>query len=332
TKAFYHPEQEIKVVDLKNHASPFPEPVDKVLSVFRLAWIIRREQPDFLVSYSTLLNVLNGLISLVNGTHHHTRHIGSERNSVLRYTKSRLWRIICRIFYHGLAALYANNAPAVNQLQTLIGLAPERTCLIPNLLDTDYYQRQPEQSPAANHPFTILIPARVCDQKNQAILIPVASSLKKSGCPVQFILAGSPEPAYASVLKQQISAQQLDEFFVWKGQQADIRHWYLTCNLVLLPSKFEGLSNSFIEAMACGAIVMGSRISSFTTVIEDGINGYIMDIDQPEAIASKIQKAMQLDLHTSNELRQKARATVLEYGPEGYYRRFLQMLDQVRAR
>ncbi|MDD2458688.1 MAG: hypothetical protein PHQ83_09315, partial [Eubacteriales bacterium] len=68
TKAFYHPEQEIKVVDLKNHASPFPEPVDKVLSVFRLAWIIRREQPDFLVSYSTLLNVLNGLISLINRT------------------------------------------------------------------------------------------------------------------------------------------------------------------------------------------------------------------------------------------------------------------------
>jgi acetyl esterase/lipase len=36
-KAFYHPEQDIIVVDIKNYQSPFPEAVDKVLSIFRLA-------------------------------------------------------------------------------------------------------------------------------------------------------------------------------------------------------------------------------------------------------------------------------------------------------
>lgn len=332
TKAFYHPEQEIEVVDLKNHTSPLPERVDKVLSVFRLARIIRREQPDFLVSYSTLLNVLNGLISLINRTNRHTRHIGSERNSVLRYTNSRLWRVICTIFYRGLAALYANNVPAVDQLQTLIGLSPERTHLIPNLLDTEYFQCQPEQNRAANSVYTILIPARICDQKNQSILVPVAEHLKSMGCQVQFILSGSPEPVYATGLKQQISAKQLDDYFVWTGQLEDIRHWYWTCDLVLLPSKFEGLSNSLIEAMASQAIIMGSRIPSFTTVIQDGINGYLIDTDQPAAISSKIEQIMHLDPQTRNKLRQNARATVLEYGPEGYYQRFMHLLDQVGVR
>ena len=77
---------------------------------------------------------------------------------------------------------------------------------------------------------------------------------------------------------------------------------------------------------------MGSSIPSFTTMIQDGINGYIIEIDQPEAIASKIKGVMQLDTDTRDDLRQKARATVLEYGPEGYYRRFMQMLDQLETR
>lgn len=331
-KAFYHPEQDIIVVDIKNYQSPFPEAVDKVLSIFRLARIIRRAQPDYLVSYSTLLNVLNGLIGLINVTNRKTRHIGSERNSVLRYTQGHLWRVLCRVFYHGLAALYTNNTPAVEQLQTIIGLEPERTFLIPNILDTGFFQRQTDLHPADRSVFSILVPARVCEQKNQAILIPVATLLKKRGHAIQFILAGSPEPAYAAHLKQQIAAEHLEDCFAWIGQQENIRQLYSTCDLVLLPSKFEGFSNSFIEAMACEAIVMGSDIPSFTDVIKDGVNGFIIDISQPEAIAVKIQAVIRLDPPSEQNVRQQARAAVLGYGPEGYYQRFMQMLEQVGAR
>jgi len=332
TKAFYHPEPEIEVVDIKNHMSLFPERVDKVLSVFRLAQIIRREQPDFLVSYSTLLNVLNGLIRLLNLTNRNTRHIGSERNSVLRYTKSRLWRVICRIFYHGLAALYANNAAAVDQLQDLLGLDPERTYLIPNLLDTDYFQYQPEINTGDPKIFTILVPARICEQKNQAVLIPVARALKNSGLKVMFILAGQPDLVYATQLKQQIASNHVEECFAFIGQQENIRQLYCSSDMVFLPSKFEGLSNSLIEAMACESLVMVSRIPSFTAVVEDGVNGFVIDPDQPQTIAHKIQAVRQLDAQTQLNLRQQARTSVLEYGPESYYQRFNQMLNQVGAR
>lgn len=328
-KAFYHPEQEIEVVDIKNYVSPFPEPVDKVLSIFRLARIIRHEQPDFLVSYSTLLNVLNGLISLLNISNRKTRHIGSERNSVLRYTQGYLWRVLCRIFYHGLAALYANNSPAVEQLQNLIGIEQERTFLIPNILDTDYFQAQAETKPANDTVFSILVPARVCEQKNQAILIPVAAKLLKTGYRIRFVLAGNPEQAYTSKLKQQIVAAYLEDSFAWIGQQENIRYLYSTSDLVLLPSKFEGFSNSFIEAMACEAIVMGSNIPSFTDVIQDGVNGFIIDISQPDSIASKIEFVMHLDAGVLRDIRHQARSTVLEYGPEGYYQRFMKMLEEV---
>ncbi len=166
-----------------------------------------------------MLNVLNGLIGLINVTNRKTRHIGSERNSVLRYTQGHLWRVLCRVFYHGLAALYTNNTPAVEQLQTIIGLEPERTFLIPNILDTGFFQRQTDLHPADRSVFSILVPARVCEQKNQAILIPVATLLKKRGHAIQFILAGSPEPAYAAQLKQQIASEHLEDCFAWMASR-----------------------------------------------------------------------------------------------------------------
>ena len=67
-------------------------------------------------------------------------------------------------------------------------------------------------------------------------------------------------------------------------------------------------------------------------MIEDGVNGFIIDISQPEAIADKIQTIIQLDPQSQQNLRLQARATVLGYGPDGYYQNFMQMLEQAGAR
>jgi len=147
-----------------------------------------------------------------------------------------------------------------------------------------------------------------------------------------FILAGQPDLVYATQLKKQIASNHVEECFAFIGQQENIRQLYCSSDMVFLPSKFEGLSNSLIEAMACESLVMVSRIPSFTAVVEDGVNGFVIDPDQPQTIAHKIQAVRQLDAQTQLNLRQQARTSVLEYGPESYYQRFNQMLNQVGAR
>ena len=57
-----------------------------------------------------------------------------------------------------------------------------------------------------------------------------------------------------------------------------------------------------------------------------------MTISKMQAIADKIQAVIQLDPQSEQNVRQQARAAVLDYGPEGYYQRFMQMLEQVGAR
>jgi glycosyltransferase involved in cell wall biosynthesis len=330
-KAFYLPEKTMTVYDLKNYQANGPEVLDKIMSIARLGRLVRERQPDFLISYTTLLNALNGLIGLSLGQKSRTRHIGSERNSVLRYTKGWLWRWICRFLYRGLDGVFANNSAAVSQLRSIIHFRQDRSYMLPNILDTDHFSRNADVEPYDPQRFSILIPARVCDQKNQKILVPVAKRLKDAGLHAVFVLAGNPEQPYAKEMLAMIDQENLSDSFDWLGQQEDVKQLYLSCDLTYLPSRFEGFSNSISEAMACESLVMGSDISSFTDLIQDGLNGIIVPLDDVDLIAARIIEIASWPEHRRSAIQKAARASILDYGREGYYHRFATMLRQVQS-
>lgn len=111
-----------------------------------------------------------------------------------------------------------------------------------------------------------------------------------------------------------------------------MRALYNRCDLTYLPSKYEGFSNSIIEAMACETLVMGSAIPAFTDVLQDGQTGFITDLNNPTLIAAKIQAIIGLSDAEKNTIRQQARAAVLAYGREGYYRNLTRILAEVFQR
>lgn len=59
-------------------------------------------------------------------------------------------------------------------------------------------------------------------------------------------------------------------------------------HLVVLPSLIDNLPNSCLEAMGIGRVVIGTRGTSFEELITDGVNGFLVEPNNPEALAHKL--------------------------------------------
>jgi glycosyltransferase involved in cell wall biosynthesis len=118
------------------------------------------------------------------------------------------------------------------------------------------------------------------------------------------------------------------DWFAIIGSQADIRSCYRQADLIFLPSLYEGLSNSLIEALACECLALCSDIREFSCLSPDQENGFLVPLDEPERIGQKIIKIMQYDEDQLAPIRHQARLSVLPFGPDGYYANLSAMIQQ----
>ena len=73
--------------------------------------------------------------------------------------------------------------------------------------------------------------------------------------------------------------------------------------VTILPSRSDNCPLVIIESLAVGTPVIGSRVGGIPEVVRDGIDGFLVPPDDPQALAAK------LDLVLANAgLREKLRA------------------------
>ena len=62
----------------------------------------------------------------------------------------------------------------------------------------------------------------------------------------------------------------------------------------ILPSLYEGMPKSLLEAMSCGLICIGTDIDGINEIIDDNINGYLAKATDPDSLAEAIDRATRL--------------------------------------
>ncbi|MCX6188996.1 MAG: glycosyltransferase family 4 protein [Bacteroidetes bacterium] len=81
-------------------------------------------------------------------------------------------------------------------------------------------------------------------------------------------------------------------------------------DLFLLPSIEEGIANVVLEAMALGVPVISTNCGGMNEVIEDEINGYLVDLRNPRQLASKIMAFNSISEDEKTSLIAKAKDTI----------------------
>jgi glycosyltransferase involved in cell wall biosynthesis len=129
---------------------------------------------------------------------------------------------------------------------------------------------------------------RLRSEKGQAVLLNAMVDVIKD-CPDSVLLVVGDGPDRMS-LELRAKSLGLENNILWLGQKDrdEVFQFYSVMDIVAVPSLFEGFGLSAAEAMAASRPVVGSRIDGLTEIIEEGITGYTVPVNDSRRLAQAI--------------------------------------------
>jgi glycosyltransferase involved in cell wall biosynthesis len=131
----------------------------------------------------------------------------------------------------------------------------------------------------------VLVPARLHEQKGHDVLLAAAARLPG----VRFACAG--DGPLSAVLSRRAGDLGVGERVRFLGHRDDLPALLAACDLVVLPSRYEGLPICLIEAMAAGRGVVATDIEGTREIVRDGETGILVPVDDATALAGAIEAA-----------------------------------------
>jgi glycosyltransferase involved in cell wall biosynthesis len=117
----------------------------------------------------------------------------------------------------------------------------------------------------------------------------VLRALGRVGTPVRLVLAGVDPESRLGVLAAEVPRRHA---VVCIPFAPDIRPLYELLELVLLPSRSEGLSQGLLEAMALGKPVIASAATGNLDLVTDGVDGRLVPPRHPASWALAIEELL----------------------------------------
>ncbi len=139
--------------------------------------------------------------------------------------------------------------------------------------------------------FILLVAGRLATQKGHKYLIrAIPLLLKNRAKPFKIIMAG--EGDLIIQLQQLVKHLKVEKQVLLWGFCENISHLLAAADLIVLPSLWEGLSISLLEAMAVGKPIITTTIGSNLEVLENEKNALLVPVKDPDALAEAIIKLM----------------------------------------
>jgi len=140
------------------------------------------------------------------------------------------------------------------------------------------------------NPLRLLYVGRLSVEKGLRYLIEAVSICAKQGIPIHLTLVGDGEErGQLEFLTVTYGIQDQVHFTGFVPLGDELRSYYRQANVFVLPSLSEGVPKVLIEAMASGLHIIATQVGGIPTLIEDGVNGRLVEPRSAVAIAEAIQ-------------------------------------------
>jgi glycosyltransferase involved in cell wall biosynthesis len=245
----------------------------------RIARLIEQHRIDLAYSATDAMN-LALLASRWWGGRRARRIVSMHTTPAARLAEAshpRLRRWWMRRLYPKANLVAVPAAPIASELKALLG-RDLRTAVLPNPVVEHVEPRSPRAHPRPR----IVSIGRLVEAKGHDLLIDAAALLTKRG--LDFELAIHGEGPMRPELESRIESSALGDRVTLAGH-ADSRAVLAEADLLVLPSRREGFGNVLVEAMAAGVPVLAASCAGPASLIEDGINGFLVEAGCAAALA-----------------------------------------------
>ena len=286
-----------EIIELKKLGSLIDLKKDSkyISTIFRnyIYWIngiykyMKRNKNSIYISFLTIPTILTIIASLTIKR----LHYGSERSDPARSDLSLFWKLLRLIFYRKLRGLIVQTEEIKNKCRYFI--SERRIKIIPNSINVNIKKTQSKIT--ENEKLKVLFIGRLEYVKGIDIfldaIIKISKENKRKLYDFEIIGYGS----LSHLVQEKIRIHNLNGLLKYrKKSDTPLKH-IKKSNIVMHPSRFEGMSNVVLEAMSCGKCVISSYQSS-SGIITNDKDGILMKR------LSSIEIINSLDKLSSNRL------------------------------
>jgi glycosyltransferase involved in cell wall biosynthesis len=256
-------------------------PVKDCRALFAIARLIRSEMPEVVHAHTSKAGLLARFAARLTATPViFTAHTWSFADGIPRLQR---WMSIP---LERLAAAVAGKIITVSQANTVMAMrrsiANQRAFVrIWNGVPDCARRAAPGTCPQA----TLVTAARFAPQKDHLLLL---HALTKVEGDWRLLLVG--DGPTRSHVESTAAALGLADRIQFLGERSDVEELLAGADVFVLPSKWEGLPLSILEAMRAGLAVVATNIGGVAEAVTDGVTGYLAQPGDARQLRERIQK------------------------------------------
>jgi glycosyltransferase involved in cell wall biosynthesis len=264
---------------------------NKITDLFKLIKVYKKHRPTFSFSYLPFGNFINGVASKITGI---KKSIGGIRNSEVEKSKFFVEKISHNLF---LNCSISNSKAGViwhkaGGFKKNIYFIPNCYPLLVNLINREKQKKT----------IQIISVGRFVEQKNYGLALDsiklCVNKLKDTEYNIKYTIVGYGELEIQ--IREMIKQMGIENFVEIVINPSNINDYYIASDIYLCTSKFEGMSNSIMEAMSYSLPIVATNVGGNPELVYNNENGNLTTENAVDISSSLLSFILSSDLRNKS--------------------------------
>ena len=258
--------------------------------------VVRKERPDIVFSSLLYLNVRLIIVAKLCGI-----KVILRNNIDLSRTTHKINIPLVRLTYKWADRVIAQQEEMHDEIISYTGLPAEKVITMHNPIDEEYIEECAKAvnpySQEAQSQYKYIWVARFSHQKGQDLIVQAFEMVHRDKPNAHLYLLGKYDEgnAFFKSIRDFVESHKIKDYVHFVGYDSNPYRWIKYADCYVMPSRFEGLPNSLIDAMYLGKPVVATKcIPVIDRIVKDGYNGIVVESENIKALAEGMKNAPSL--------------------------------------